>query len=596
MPGIEEFPQLDALEGRINRAFNRAKNSLADRNPDQSEIFKALSIESIFLVGEWGQGTGEFEEDPLEVLLYVDFDDREEYVQDDVNLIDSQVYQTVASEIQSSFLNFFEPNELMEESFSGIDLFILPIDVFQESMIDIIDPDGRVFNLTDRQIVSLEGANIVRSDIGEDDDEEEEEEQEEVEPAEIAEPDEPLEGEPTSIIQFPNLPGLRDNIIQALDDAKVKEGERNETVRDMMNDLNLRRIIITGQWGAGRGEFGDDPLSILLSLSLEGMHRKPFGTTTSKLTNTMQGLIDQSGVIGEWFSDINITAVESQFFEPTLERNLEDSPTRRFFDLSNLAVIELVEGEIVTRPLAEEDEVVEEEEEPEEEEEELTLQDRLERIEEELEEAPEEVPPELRMFKTSRDGVHIPAGKPTRKVEPRPPYDFERELYTPGKARTDLPEIEEGIGHSKATQRFGFEDPPSTFPRTGVYVKYRLFYEGPTHILGLYRDLIVYAGYISILHDGVFKPGRYSSFREYVYRLREVPERGLGPPLVEQLSQQQAAARGLETVPRLPDGQPAPWLEDKVFLDIVEENMDHEAWDNVSAFIYGEPDREQPSP
>lgn len=147
-------------------------------------------------------------------------------------------------------------------------------------------------------------------------------------------------------------------------------------------------------------------------------------------------------------------------------------------------------------------------------------------------------------------------------------------------------QVTNGVGFQVQIGMLGINQPPATFPRTSSYIKNRLLYEGPAYILELYRDLVVYSGFISGYYNMTFRPGSYTSFRQFIYRLKEIGKRG-GPELIEDVSQQRAASMGLETVPDHPtiEGEKAPWLENRRYIDIVEDNKDHSAWNNPVEYL-----------
>ena len=231
--------------------------------------------------------------------------------------------------------------------------------------------------------------------------------------------------------------------------------------------------------------------------------------------------------------------------------------------------------------------------------EEETVAEPAEEIVEE-EEEPEfpDVEKPLRRFAVSDDELEIPAGKHEMKIEAREPYPFEVEMASFEEEVEDIADdVLDEIGESLASKKFGDADPPGTFPRTGIYIRNRLTFEGVTYIYQLYKDLVYYSGYITGLYstvvDSGFTTGTYLAFREYIYVLRQIGEQKDAPTPIRMLSQQAAASRGLSVTPDHPtiEGADAPWLANRQYIQIVDEDAEN-VWRNAYKFYHGDDNSE----
>lgn len=429
----------------------------------------------------------------------------------------------------------------------------------------------------------------------------------------------------TGIWEFPDLEELEDFIFSGIERAKEDliarfREEGNEERADAVERLDLERVVIVDEWGEGTAAIGEDILDAFLFFDMENEPEphlaSNFDPAARSITQRFVDLINEGEVqpppdAMEWFAGFDPQPVAISRYEDQVGLSLGRREGNTVFDLTVGQAIVFREPEeperpgLPTKPVSVEnlprltveqlrervrepepepeveEEIIEEEPEPEV----LTAEQRVERS--------------LQEFEVD-DILDIPAGKPTRRVESRELYDFELFMGLPTMVLTELgfdpvDQITNAIGESIELGRFGNADPPATFPRTSTYVKHRLLNIGPAYVLELYRDLIVYSGFISSFHDGRFIPGRYSSFREYMYRLLEIGRRG-GPTLVRKLSQQQAARRGLEVIPNHPTipGAKAPWLQNRQYYEIIEENQDHIAWQDPVGFLQEELPEEEP--
>lgn len=418
----------------------------------------------------------------------------------------------------------------------------------------------------------------------------------------------------TGIEDFPDLELLQSEI----------EAGVNALIEQRAEELFLDSILVLDDWGEGTADMGD-PIIFTLSIGPD-IERGDFDIFEPGIAEDFAGFeeaaeamaqamklasedaLEEMEEIQEWFGDINFNVVNTLFSEDAISAALFLDEREKVSDLSNREIItypedlelEDIEDELAgfekmairegTQPLTafidlaridfeeyepEEEEEIEEEEEPEEE---MVPSVAVEDI-------------ELPYESLDNGMIAVPVGSGTKAIESRGIYPFELGMALPDTEEMEgVPDLHEGIGFYIATQEYGISEPPSTFPRTGIYIKNRLYYEGVTYILDLYRDLVFYSALISTLQDASLKPGTYQSFRTFIDRLRRFGDREDGAELIESLSQQQAAARGLRVIADHPsvEGETAPWLENRVYIQIVEENFDHPAWYNITEQLYGE--------
>lgn len=421
-----------------------------------------------------------------------------------------------------------------------------------------------------------------------------------------------------AIWEYPDLEELEQFIIGELEEARqeiIEEGNREA------ENVFIDQIFIVDEWGNGTAEIGSDPLNAMVFFGYEDVERPTFdplgeiedfeGTVNDIAQRTVVDL-DPPEPAPEYFTAILITPKSAGRTDTVINRELGRSERNSVFDLTNKEAVFFAEPEEpsetdvfeqVSQPVSFEELPrfgVEELLGPEEEEEPEEPPEEPEEPEEEEEEEIEfpEVEEPLRRFAVSEDELEIPAGKHEKKIEARDPYDFEVEMAGPGE---EVPEISENviqeIGESIAGRDFGNDDPPGTFPRTGIYIRNRLTFEGIAYIYQLYKDLVYYSGYITGLYqDKVntgFRAGKYPAFREYIYVLKRISESDDGPVLIELVSQQRTASLGLETIPDHPtiEGEKAPWLSNRQYIDVVDE--DSEVWFNPYGFLYKEEEEEE---
>lgn len=431
----------------------------------------------------------------------------------------------------------------------------------------------------------------------------------------------------TGIWEFPEIEALAGEFESYFKTNK----ELARTPNNRTNDLSLSKMVVVGEWGNGTAEVGEDPLQIIFFAGLntigniKASEDPSFTEAAADMKQSMQSNLnrfDAPDSTFDWFPDADFEVVPADLTEGTINLNLGDREGNSVFDLTRLQAIELEEAvEVETRGGAETtevrattrvpmDELVEDEEEEQQEEEEFRA--AIRRVTATPERFPETVEPtlpqrdleviefpdiheNLRGYADSEDQLSIPAGPETKKVEPREPYDFEYRMGLPGGELRQMDgftisdQIKFGnpIGISVDINGLGTRFPPANYPRTASYIMNRLHYEGLTYLLDLYRDLVVYSGFISDIYGMSFVPGSYKSFRQFIWRLKEIPDRE-GPVLIEEVSQQRAAAMGLETKPDHPsiEGEKAPWLEDRVYIDINEDNFQNEVWLNPTEYLY----------
>lgn len=441
----------------------------------------------------------------------------------------------------------------------------------------------------------------------------------------------------TGIWEFPKLDELEsyiENLFElATDDL---EDELNENEARFISLLSYERAIITDGWGNGTATIGGDPLEVLVIVSLPGSKEEHlvsgFNQKIQKVRTRMVELAVGDGPTAPQealnaFTDFNVTVAGSSQILPQTALAMGKGEENSIFDLTAKERLNFKEGVTSYRnyPRTPLDELIETEEDTEEIEEDEEEPEEPEETEPEVDEEPEEldepeeeksledrfepdfpeINPQLREFAVSENQLNIPAGSETKRVEPREPYKFElmmglpltqlqqRSLIGVGEdPRRQLNNgvgIVAGLGQGSPQAGLGITAPPSTFPRTSSYIRNRLLFEGPTYVLNLYRDLVVYSGFISGFYDMTMKPGGYDSFRNFMNRLQLITERG-GPELIRPLSQQEVASRGNSVVPDHPtlEDEKAPWLNNREYYKIMERNKDHEAWDDPTKYLYEE--------
>lgn len=412
------------------------------------------------------------------------------------------------------------------------------------------------------------------------------------------------------IWDYPDLSEL-ENFISTLTLQGAQEvSEQPRTEATYVSDLALSRVLVINDWGDGSANFGDHPLEVVLFFNFTGPD-EAFDEVSSAVTEQMADIIQGARVVVpqdliDGTSNITFTSANAANFDDVL-LNMATSGMEMVYDLTNQQAIDLKVGsppeEYPRIPLTE---LLGEEEEPEEEpdtddepdlEPSPTIDDISPLPDVMLYDAePEDVGPEfpevhesVRPFAVSSNTLEIPAGKETKEIEAREPYDFEVEMALPGINTTTATSsaTKEEIAREAGAGTLGDGEPVGTFPRTGIYIRNYLKFRGPAYTYEIYKNLVYYSAYISTLHDIDVRAGKYSSFREYMYVLEQIHERG-GPQLVDALSQPQAAAEELETVPDHPsiEDAKAPWLERRQYYKLIEDNDDHLAWENAYDYLH----------
>lgn len=419
----------------------------------------------------------------------------------------------------------------------------------------------------------------------------------------------------TTITEFPELEELNQRLAVGFDRAREAAKEEHPDRAEDIDDLVASNIVVVGDWANDRGDAGETPLDVIYFVD-DGTGDPEtipqFSRIAGFMADILQDVTEPTTMMQNTFPIFQRRVLSISQFEDVLQGEIEQQ-----LDDQGVPPREEDHGEVVydlttdtfytSRPVEpfgfdlveitpEDVEEIREEEEPPfpispaeppvpviepEPDEEV---DQLEQLRQRFPDVPEELLP----FAISEDELEIPAGKETRRVPARSPYPFEEEMYSPGDARTEIREfIQEGIGDAIATGEFGDTAPPSQFPDTSGYIKNYLRFQGPQYALQMYRDIVVYTGYIRRIHEGDFRAGEYNSFRTMLNRLA-LPEEEGGPHVIRKIPPQEAEQRGFDIVPNHPkhEGEKAPWLQPRQYYEIIEDKLDHPAWDNVTDWIY----------
>lgn len=571
MVSITEYPEYEELANSVEEGFNAVKQNAIANNPSLEELLQDFVVDEIVVAGNFGRGVASKGEN-LELKLFMDLLNQDRYIDEDTRLADFPAFANLAGEVEEFFDDEYEPPGPEGEWFGQVLLDVIPVDTKQDALTFFLqqrEPNTAV-SLSRNQFLELSGNDIDRVSIVS-----EEEEEETLE-----------ETEGDWIALYPQRSELSRQIDTLFGDAIEAVSERTSAGRDI-ESYRLDRAIVMAPWGNGTAEKGEDTLEINLVIDKQGISQPTmedpfFFSTAESLTEYVEDNLEPSSLFEEWFPEVNMEPVASNLVSEDIIPVINQDFPPRAFDITAGNILNVEDGGLVSTPAPEPEQPEEPEPEPEPEPEEEPEPTRQEILEQEF----PEVPPELRTFAISEDFIEVPITKDTKRVSPRPMYDFEKELLTPGKADTNIPnEIEEGVGFAKATGTFGIDVAPGSFPRTGIYIKYHLFYQGPSYSLEIYRDLVTYSAYISATYDSLFRVGSWESFREYMWRLREVDKEG-GPELIRQLTDAEVRELGLDVEPELPDGTPAPWLEDKIYYTINRDNAGHPAWKNPEGWLY----------
>jgi len=601
MPDIRDYPELDSLDGWIADNFEAAAKAVPEIfDEPETDLSNVMDYEGAVIFGEWGRGTTREAQAPLIIGLVLSPPEGQEEPPPDFGESADRVMFTLQSDEGLADIEGGEPRtELMNETFDDIEFTPVLLPFFEETINRNVtvreggDPNRAYYLTEDENIIVQEGGGILRQPAG-------------VREDKVVESD---------ILQYPELGELREGILSVFEDAKEAVAQDNEDNADDIRDFELIDAVFTGEWGNGNAEFSADPFDITLFIAPGGDKTAAQVPRFPRLARQIGETVDISyqppELAEEWSSDVVITGVQSESFESVIESGIEEPDTERAYGLITNQIYELEPKEpfgfeVVSSDAETDIDVVDTEEEETEEEEVSEDEDKEEREPPRRERLKEEFPDinvALIPFIDEEQGnLEMPAGKKdTRQVEFRELYDFEIEMsekVTEGEGpdedfeepATDIETYNNTKAEiGRAIQLDFVGAPVATFPRTSTYIRNRLLNEGMSYPLQMYREIVFYSGFISTKFGKDFRAGTYDSFREMIYRLNNVDERG-GPELIRKVPQQSLAARGISVTPNLPNGQPAPWLENHSYYEIVEENADHPAWDQITEFIYGEDD------
>lgn len=417
------------------------------------------------------------------------------------------------------------------------------------------------------------------------------------------------------IWQYPDLAELENFLSRLTLQSAETVSQQTRPAAAFVDGLSVRKFLVFGKWGEGTAEFGEDELKIVVFFGFSGPDNN-FDDVADAVVNRMsrdiiEGRINIPQDLRNATESIEFVSANITDFNDILA-DMAISNLEMVFDISDSVAIDLKEGEAPdTFPRIPLENLLEDEEEEKEEADvdeitpeniNLPLTTAPELPEAVIPEIPEEMlaGPEfpdinenLRPFAVTEDTLEIPAGKEEKQIEVREPFDFEQEMALPGLQTTTqiFQQTQEEIAQPIGAGTLGTQEPVGTYPRTGLYIRNYLTFRGPAYSYEIYKNLVYYSGYISTLHDINVRAGSYQTFREYMYVLERIGEEG-GPALIESLTQQQAAAQGLQTVPDHPsiEGEKAPWLERRQYYDIVEENNNSEIWNNPYDYLHGDED------
>ena len=578
MVGLEDSGHLSELQNFIIASFEDARDWMHAQDEWPAPLIDAIRLTGAVEYRSWGEGTAESGEDPLELMLFIEAEgiDIQQFFD---NTQSGEGIREFFAHIEDAMDAVWEPSEELADVFPGASFTARPNVNRDDSLqLAIIQREPhRAVDIFSDEIITVEANDIRRQRIS----------------AEVA----PEESDtPTDILQFSYLDDLEELIIDTFHEAVDElEGSSNSSEPEY-SLFYINSITVGGEWGNGTGQHGEDPLQVVIDTGFD----QPSGASQvgmftenylRDIGSRMEELIQPFFVMDEWFSGYSFQPLRSSLFQANLIRQIRSNDRERAFDLTNRTLYHIEEGELVAVPV----EYGPQEEEPPEQlpeedvEEEKPEQPAHIRMRERLADEFPDIEPELRQYAVEVGRLEIAAGKETKSVEPRQHYEFELEMAEQGDAETTIPrDIMEGIGGSMARGRFGREDPPASFPRTGQYIKYHLLYQGPSYILEMYNDMVIYSGFISHKYQGQFRCGKYDSFREFIYMLEQVHEREIGPQLIKPLTQEEAQARDLDTMAKIPTGdgmQDAPWLESRQYFEVIKDNLDHPAWNNVYQFV-----------
>lgn len=575
MTDITEFPNLDGLENRFIGAFSRGKQLALSETPDLSDEINAIELDEVIIVGAWANDNATEGQTNLSVVFMLHVPD-EELPGDETNPANVDEFREAAEAIQEGTGRAGIDWPLFDQWFQSVSLGTRWTAVRDESLTILLNRIGS------QRFYSLTRDNHIRLD-----------EEGNLEEVSLAEKEEVSSIGKDDIINYPELEDLRDAVVIATEEAVFESDDINE------EQLDISTIIVNPPWGNGIAD-EDDFLELIVYFDIEGFVQPrnlqglggEINFNTGEASGPVGELFESTDLMKEWFPGINFSTQNATNLD--LSRVVTLAENQRLFDLFTLEIIRRDDEEIIRDDIEEietqvETEEIEEDVAPEPEPAITPVEQpepAITRVPEEAEEVEVEipifpdVPEEIREFAISPDTLEVPAGKETKRVEVREIYDFEKELARPD---GNLPG---GIGEAMEDGEFGFGESPGTYPRTGNYIKHYLDNRGPAYVLQMYNDLVIYSAFISTIYTGTFRAGTYASFRALINRLRLVGER-TGTRLIVELAEDEVADLELDVTPDHPSDvlESAPWLENRNYYDIIEENMDHQAWDNVVGFL-----------
>lgn len=417
---------------------------------------------------------------------------------------------------------------------------------------------------------------------------------------------------------------------------------------DLAESLSLEYVLVVGDWVEGDATEGTTPLNAIVGVSYESEDTGRFGPLVSEVMESIMNSPEftlapslaevlPSGPNDQTFTlrgvDVVEEQVSDQFFPEREPRSIPigskreqindiivTSAERVVLDLFRREVWSRVEGDPRPTPVEEyiETELVQEEEEPivdgelpDSIEGDETEEESEEEEEPTIEDIDEDEPQERLEFiientVRERDGekFQAKAGKETKSIDMRDPYEFELRMQTSvvRRATSDIrglggpsmiTPIDGGIGPAKDQGSIGNSIPPKAFPRTGVYIREYLKSQGPAYPLQIYNDLVWYGWFISNLYGGRYYASSYSNIRVWFNRLELLYERDIvEEPVVEALTIEEAQNLDLDTMAKINKGtdqeQDAPWLERRQYYAITQFGEEFEGWTEVNELLYGE--------
>ena len=590
MPDIRDYPDLQGLQDWVVNNFRAIKQFGINEMDEPEDIISKLEIQELIIYGEYGRGTTRTGRFPLQVIVVMDVDG--EKTSTSTPFIDFSKSITSLMEnmnLSEDIPNFEQPNEEMEQYFNGYDFNRTPSDDITGGVnrwvpIRSNEDSAMAYSLTYDQNIIVERSGITREPAG----------------AQVSESvTEEVNTSDSDIAEYPEKAPLEEHIIQSFNRSKQESISEFPNREEDINDMVISNIVIAGEWGNGDAEFGVDSLMVDIFVGLRGYRSISSVPIVSRILRTiteqMNSGFDPDDMLKEWTGGVTFRLFQSDDYESRVEADINNPDTGTVYNLTQRKKYHLVPRETVgynVEPVEQGENKNQQPSKQEQKEQQPVQQEQPEEQvipEESLAQAYPEIPPELRPFAIEQDEIEVPINKDSKRVKPRPLYEFEMELMTPGDAGTSISrQINDGIGFYIQSGQYGIMAPPPTFPRVGSYIKYHLLYQGPSYINQMYNDLVIYSAYLTSSYGSTFKVMTYGSFREYIHRLKLLGDKNITPQLIRPLSQQQAAAKGLTSIATLPSGIQAPWLERKHYYEVIEDNIDNPAWDNPSKALYEE--------